>query len=476
MNTTTDHGQRGAAQNELLLGLAESLEELLDPPPPAGTALTITLPLLRRPFTAPLVPHDGVYWHLGQSGFRLLTLGTAWSHTLSGEDRLQQAETAYYRFRRNWIESDPQQCNRPPRLLFHYAFAAEDPMAAEWSGFPNTELRLPLLQLGHHRGQQWLSCSAVWQGESTEQLLSCWAEAITELEQLLDTPATPFQAIKLEPVATTPAPLRAALAAVAAGQLEKIVVSQRQQLNGSASPQPRQLLQQLERDNPSGVQFLLSSAMAGEWFVAAPPERLLQVRDNHEIEVEAVAGTLPRGKDSESDFRLQQQLLQDPKLVHEHRLVVDYIQETLRPLTNRLTLPPSTRVHLLPRLQHLRTPVHGTLQQSVSLFQAVEQLHHHPALCGLPVSASHEWLRQQQNSDRGYYCGGAGWIDHQGQGEVYVLLRCTLLQASRVHPGERAGGDRAQAAGVDRSIQRPCHTPSPRHSPRGRGGVVGRAK
>lgn len=410
--------------------LEMELELFFSDPPPEATLLSITLPFHRRPFTTPLVPDSGIYWNSRSSG-RLLGIGTAWQCRTQGAERFQQLEQARTELLNHWSQIDPEESGHAPPLYLQYAFDPQDPMEQEWSGFANTLLLLPRLLLTSRQGHQFITLSHPVEAQSEPQpLLQQWQQDLQQLETLF-TPQPEQEPPTLQPSPQQPssrALIEHGIESIQRGELEKVVLGHAQPCRLSAPLSPPRALQQLERSNRHGVQLLY--AAEEKKLIAAPPEQLLK-KTGATVEAEALAGTLPRGETPELERQLEQQLLQDGKLLHEHQLVVDFIEQQLAHHCSSVERPDSPTVHKLEQIQHLLTALQGELKQESTLFELTATLHQSPAICGTPKQSALEWLRQQNNSQRGYYCGGAGWINNAGDGEVHVVLRCALIEAEQ---------------------------------------------
>src|SRR5688572_23133099 len=80
-----------------------------------------------------------------------------------------------------------------------------------------------------------------------------------------------------------------------------------------------------------------------------------------QVRTMALAGSIRRGKTAEEDAELGEQLLNDPKEQHEHALVANAIREKLGALTSELSVPDAPEIYRLRNIQHLHTPIIGTL-------------------------------------------------------------------------------------------------------------------
>ena len=178
-----------------------------------------------------------------------------------------------------------------------------------------------------------------------------------------------------------------------------------------------------------------------EGMVGTTPETLFEERPRRAgpngLLTMALAGT--RGPGGAS-------LLDDPKEVTEHRIVVEGIVERLRPL-GRVAVGPTDEL-TLPTLAHLHTPIEVSPQEDVSFERWVEALHPTPAIGAWPKEAGWHWLHDQPNAARrGRYGAPFGFVPPDSDagtclvairnvqwadGEAKVLAGCGIVRESRV--------------------------------------------
>ena len=78
-------------------------------------------------------------------------------------------------------------------------------------------------------------------------------------------------------------------------------------------------------------------------------------------------------------------------------------------------------------IQHLETPIAGSLRDRSSILDLLSSVHPTPAIAGAPREAALDWLRCNEGLDRGWYSGPVGFTDAAGGGEFYAALRSALL-------------------------------------------------
>jgi menaquinone-specific isochorismate synthase len=171
--------------------------------------------------------------------------------------------------------------------------------------------------------------------------------------------------------------------------------------------------------------YIFSSGKQGKTFLGASPERLVKIHQQ-QLTTDALAGSAPRGQTAAEDARLANHLLSNPKEMHEHQVVIDFIKQQLA----HLGLDPHhspARLLQLPNIQHLQTPIHAKVTNAVHLLDVVAALHPTPAVAGAPRDLACAQIRRYEVVERSLYAAPIGWVDHQGNGEFAVGIRSALL-------------------------------------------------
>lgn len=79
-------------------------------------------------------------------------------------------------------------------------------------------------------------------------------------------------------------------------------------------------------------------------------------------------------------------------------------------------------------LSHLKTDFRFSLKDNKSLGELLKLLHPTPAVCGLPKEEAYQFIIDNEGYDRSYYSGLIGWLDPDGQTDLYVNLRCMHIK------------------------------------------------
>jgi isochorismate synthase len=174
---------------------------------------------------------------------------------------------------------------------------------------------------------------------------------------------------------------------------------------------------------------LFAVSNQGATFLGATPERLVRLQ-NGTVQVDCLAGTTGRGQTEDEDGRLGAELLENPKERSEHEVVLRMLEARLAARCIDLRIPPEPALVKLRNVQHLYTPIAGSLLNGHSILSMVEELHPSPAVGGFPVDVAQRFIREREELDRGWYAGPIGWMNRSGEGEFAVAIRSALIRGS----------------------------------------------
>ncbi|MEU3708736.1 isochorismate synthase [Streptomyces catenulae] len=219
------------------------------------------------------------------------------------------------------------------------------------------------------------------------------------------------------------AAVAAAVARMRAGEFDKVVLARTLELTSRHDLDLPSMVQRLARRDPSGYTFAVPSG-PGRTLVGASPE-LLVSRTGGRLTANPLAGSAPRSADLAEDVRRAAALLESPKDLHEHAVVVDAVRAALAPFCTRLEVPERPTLVRTAAMWHLSTAVTGELADpEVCALELASALHPTPAVCGTPTPLAREVIAASEPFDRGPYTGMVGWQNADGDGEWVVTIRC----------------------------------------------------
>lgn len=320
-----------------------------------------------------------------------------------------------------------------PRLVGGFAFADRHAAEGLWEGFPGARMVLPRVAVVASPRGAWTTVNRLVEGrEDAAALARHMARAAADAAAPSPFPAPAEPGVPLPAFGARvvdrgawEAEVAAALAAIRAGALEKVVLARRVAVPLTAPLGGAEALARLAGPYGDCFRFLVEPR-AGRAFLGATPERLVRVR-GPEVLTAAVAGSAPRGATPADDAAAAEALRASPKERREHAIVVEHLRAALADLGAKVGAAPAPEVLRLRNVQHLHTPLRAELPTRTHALDVAAALHPTPAVGGSPARAALAFLEGRESFARGWYAGAVGWFDARGDGEFAVALRCARL-------------------------------------------------
>lgn len=190
--------------------------------------------------------------------------------------------------------------------------------------------------------------------------------------------------------------------------------------------------------NPSPYMFYFSGTdveVAG-----ASPETLVKLEDGV-LHTFPLAGTRPRGKTEEEDLALEQDLLQDPKELAEHNMLVDLGRNDLGKISQFGTVQVE-KFHSIERyshVMHIGSTVRGQIREEFDALDAIEAVLPAGTLSGAPKIRACQLIGELERNKRGIYGGAIGYIDFSGNMDTCIAIRIAYQKNGRVFVRSGAG-------------------------------------
>ena len=455
-------------------GLGERLHRLRDDAPGArdglisATVAVVSIDPISLYAAAVEADLETALWLRPSEGIAFVGIGRAWAAEPEGETRFQCAETAWRDLVRDARIDRPAGDGRGagPVLLGAMGFTGRVPAPDDvWSPFGPSSLVLPELLLSVTPGGATVTGAMVSDGPNVpgadvpgadvpgpdvpgadvsgpraldpRAVERRWDQLAERARNLAPNPNGMVARPVFAPLITTEEqPSKDAFhrlvgmfsGAVGRGRIDKVVLARRV---GLRSP--------VELDVPNALRRLAASApestiyafrRGGRTFLGATPERLVST-EGRTFRTVAVAGTIRRGADAAEDEALGRALLASEKDREEHAIVVAAIRDLLRPVADTLEVAPRPGVMTLRFVQHLVTEISGTVPDAHGLLALGERLHPTPAVGGEPRDVALAMIQEHEGFDRGWYASPIGWLGADGDGELWVALRCGIVDRTR---------------------------------------------
>ena len=227
------------------------------------------------------------------------------------------------------------------------------------------------------------------------------------------------------------------LAAIDAGEVDKVVLARTLLVEADAPIDPRLLARRFNAEEPGAFVFLVALPEGDSHLVGASPELVIR-RRGRKVFSDPLAGTARRSRDRARDQEIARQLFDAVKEQREHRMVVEAVADAMAPFCLKLVVDGEASLTSTATLWHLHTAIKGTLKpEAPDALTIAAALHPTPAVCGTPQAAAAALIGSLEPFDRRFFAGLVGWVDAQGDGEWALTLRCAEVSGSsaRLHAG-----------------------------------------
>ncbi len=212
---------------------------------------------------------------------------------------------------------------------------------------------------------------------------------------------------------------------IAAGDAYQVVLSQC--FSRPTEVSPIAIYRAMRSLNPSPYMFLIR--MDGQAIIGASPEMLVRCRGKR-LEYRPIAGTRPRGKNSEEDSRLAEEMRADRKEVAEHLMLVDLGRNDLGRVAEYGSVEVSglMSVEKYSHVQHLVTYLSANLREGLDRFDALAACFPAGTVSGAPKVRAIEVICDLEPTPRGIYSGAVGYFDYSGNMDTCIAIRTMVLE------------------------------------------------
>ncbi len=198
------------------------------------------------------------------------------------------------------------------------------------------------------------------------------------------------------------------------------------------------LYQKLRETNPAPFSGL---AIHNNFsIISSSPERLISVK-NGRAETRPIAGTRRREKDKVKDDALKSELIAHPKERAEHIMLIDLERNDL----GRICVPGSIKVDEFMVLEsyahvhHIVSNVCGQLNDDILPGDVIKAVFPGGTITGCPKVRCMEIISELEHEARGPYTGSMGYLNHNGDMDINILIRTMTLENNTLYFRAGAG-------------------------------------
>ncbi len=213
---------------------------------------------------------------------------------------------------------------------------------------------------------------------------------------------------------------------IRAGDAFQIVLAQRFDLDVDVDP--FDVYRVLRQVNPSPYMYFVRQG--GVCLVGASPEPLVQLLGGR-VTSRPIAGTRRRGATEEEDRALGAELIEHPKELAEHLMLVDLARNDV----GRVVRFGTERVDELMTLEryshvmHLTSQVSGEISPGKGPIDVLRATLPAGTVSGAPKVRAMEIIDELEPTKRGPYAGVVGYIDFSGNLDMAIAIRTLVIDA-----------------------------------------------
>ena len=219
---------------------------------------------------------------------------------------------------------------------------------------------------------------------------------------------------------------------IRAGDIFQVVISQR--LSTEYNGDPFLLYRSLRLINPSPYmayfQFKDWQIIGSSPEVMVKADRASSSDSTFTATLRPIAGTRRRGRTTQEDEALATDLLQDPKEIAEHVMLVDLGRNDLGRVCKKgsVVVDELMIVEYYSHVMHIVSNVIGTLDSAKTAWSLLKACFPAGTVSGAPKIRAMEIIHELEPCRRGPYSGVYGYYDFEGQLNTAITIRTMVVQ------------------------------------------------
>ena len=223
---------------------------------------------------------------------------------------------------------------------------------------------------------------------------------------------------------------------VLAGDAMQVVISQQMSVDYDGAP--IDLYRALRYLNPSPYMFFVD--MGDLQIVGSSPEILVRLEDN-QVTVRPIAGTRRRGLTVEKDNALEQDLLNDPKELAEHLMLIDLGRNDVGRIaqTGSVELTEKMIVERYSHVMHIVSNVNAQAKPGMTAMDVLRATFPAGTVSGAPKVRAMEIIDELEPVKRGIYAGAVGYLGWHGNMDTAIAIRTAVIKDRKLFVQAGAG-------------------------------------
>ena len=220
------------------------------------------------------------------------------------------------------------------------------------------------------------------------------------------------------------------------GDIFQVVLSQR--FESKIEKPPLEIYNSLRVLNPSPFMFYFN--YDDFQILGSSPEILVRLL-NGQVTIRPIAGTRPRGENKKDDKNLVEELLNDPKELAEHLMLLDLGRNDVGKVSksNSVEVTEKFKVEKYSHVMHIVSNVIGKQKKNLSIFNTFLSGFPAGTVSGAPKIRAMEIIDELESSKRKLYAGGIGYFTSKQDFDTCIALRTALIKDRKIYVQSGAG-------------------------------------
>ena len=197
------------------------------------------------------------------------------------------------------------------------------------------------------------------------------------------------------------------------------------------------IYKQLRNSNPSPFAGLVRFENSS--IISSSPERLISITGDH-IQTRPIAGTRPRGASGLIDIELTNELKNSDKEKAEHLMLVDLERNDISKIckSGTVKVDEMMTIETYAHVHHIVSNISGVKKKDIMPGDVIRSVFPGGTITGCPKVRCMQILGELEKQGRGPYTGSFGYVTHNGNMDLNILIRTILKEKNDIY--FRAGG------------------------------------
>jgi anthranilate synthase component 1 len=187
----------------------------------------------------------------------------------------------------------------------------------------------------------------------------------------------------------------------------------------------------LRTKNPSPYMFLMEYEDFN--IVGSSPEVMVRLTDG-ELLLRPIAGTRKRGATKQRDKELEVELLNDPKELSEHLMLIDLGRNDVSRVAKTGSVKVEDMMHIerFSHVMHIVSDVTAKLSDDKDMFDLFMATFTAGTMTGAPKIRAMELIAEYEGLKRGFYSGSIGYFGFDGNMDSAITIRTAMVKDDKV--------------------------------------------